>query len=88
MKFTPWKSYAKIEKKLFDRFWENCFFFNLKFYKNEKKRQRIFTPSLKIFSTLVAELQMLTDGQTDWLTDRPTDRRTTAIFSGPKDQKK
>ena len=46
MNFIPMKLYVKIEKKLFDRFWENellnfvklNFFLNSKFYKNEKKR--------------------------------------------------
>ena len=35
MNFIPRKLYAQIEKKLFDRFWENEFL-NSKFYKYEK----------------------------------------------------
>ena len=70
---------------------EIIFFFlnsKLKILQKLKKRlviftQGIFPPILKKIWTLVAELQMLTDGQTDRPTDRPTTRHGNRS-SGPK----
>ena len=87
MNFIPKKLYAKIEKKLFDRFWENellnffklkLIFFKFKILQKRKKclvifSQGIFPPILKKIQTLVAELQVLPDRQTDRQTDRLTD---------------
>ena len=96
MKFIPRKLYAKIEKKLFDRFWENeRNFLKLKLFLFKFKIEN-FTKTKKT-SSYIHPRNIPTDFEknpntnyrvtgVDRQTDRPTDRRrATAI--GPVDLK-
>ena len=97
MKFIPRKLYAKIEKKLFDRFWENELlnFLKLKLFFFKFKIEN-FT-KIKKKSSYIHPRNIHTDFEKNpnigcWVTDvdRPTDlptdrRRATAI--GPVDLK-
>ena len=98
MKFIPRKLYAKIEKKLFDRFWENellnllklkLFFFKFKienFTKTKKTSSYIHPRNIPTDFEKNPNIGCrVTD--VDRRTDRPTDRPTTRHgnrSSGPK----
>ena len=82
MNFIPRKLYAKIEKKLFDRFWENellnflklkFIFFKFKILQKRKKRLVIFSQG--IFRPILKKNPIIGCRVTgaDRQTDRPTD---------------
>ena len=101
MKFIPRKLYAKIEKKLFDRFWENELLNLLKLKKKILNSKLKILQKLKKMSSYIHPRNITTDFEknpnigcrvtdvdrrTDRRTDGPTDRRrATAI--GPVDLK-